>query len=135
MLKKLLARQQVTKVGKAESKIMFMLLYFAFAAVTGLAIFTYEVNNTAYQASIFAYIGCETSGLSPINCFEELLDTRSMNITNPIRTISVCALVLWPVPLVILFTCNLKLFRKTVDYMHLRITRSSTSTGTGSSGN
>ena len=111
MLKKLLAKKKVGQVHMAECKILFVILYFAIFAVMGLGSFTYFTQNTTYLRSIFAYINCETSGFSPMNCFEEVLDTRSGNIVRVLLGTSICTLSLWPV-MILIFTFNPKICTK-----------------------
>lgn len=102
VVKKMLAKQPMGQVGQAQFKILFVILYFAIFAVMGLVSNAYFTQNITYLASIFAYIGCETSGFSRIDCFEEVLDTRSRDIVGPLLSISTCTLVLWPVMIIIL---------------------------------
>ena len=110
MLKKLLAKKRMGKVGSAEFKIIFILVYFAIFALNGAAAFTYLNENIGLRNSIFAYIGCETSGFAPINCFD-LLDTRSRDTAASLLSVSIISLILFPV-VVLIFMFNPRLFKE-----------------------
>lgn len=128
---------QPARVGKAQLKILMVIIYFSIFAVMGLGSYAYFTQNTAYLASIFAYIGCESSGFAPIDCFTEVLDTRSRAIVGYLLSISTCTLVLWPL-VVIMFTVDLKVWpRKIKHFATASGSRSSTDTtgpGTGPPG-
>ena len=124
VLKKLLAKKRMGKVGSAEFKIIFILVYFAIFALNGAVAFTYLNENIGLRNSIFAYIGYETSGFAPINCFD-LLDTRSRETAASLLSVSIISLILFPV-VVLIFIFNPRPFKE-------HWAKLNTSTNTGSS--
>ena len=130
VLKKILnkKRLQIGRVGKAEVKILIVIIYFSVFSILGIAAFAYVSQNVTYQRSIFAYIFCESSGFSPIDCFEEILDTRTREILGVILSTSTISFALWPV-VVLIFVADFKAI-----YMKMpKLSRAST-TSTGVSG-
>ena len=119
-------KMQPMRVGKAQLKILMVIIYFSIFAVMGLGSYAYFTQNTGYLNSIFAYIGCESSGFAPIDCFAEVLDTRSRDIVGYLLSISTCTLVLWPV-VVIVFTINFKVWPSRIKFA-ATVSRSSTNT-------
>lgn len=76
MLKKLLAKKQVGRVGKAELKIMAVFLYHTIFGVMGTGANTYLTIAEGFQNSIRKYIFCESTGtMTNFDC-RQLLDSR-----------------------------------------------------------
>ena len=67
MLKKILSKsnKDIKRVGKAELKVMVIIIFYAFFGVMGLVSFTYLDQNIPFQESVGAYVFCESSGLEP----------------------------------------------------------------------
>lgn len=106
VLKKLLAKKQVGHVGKAELKIMVILLYFTIFGAMGAGANTYINIVEGFQDSTRNYIFCESIGtVTNFDC-RELLDP-DMTIVIHLLTTGLMALLLWPV-VILIFSLNLK---------------------------
>ena len=99
MLKKLLTKSDVGKVGKAELKISIIIIFYLFFGVMGLASSTYLNASLDFINSIFGYIFCESSGLAS-NCLE-ILDVTTNDVVRTLLSIALASLLLWPVVIVI----------------------------------
>ena len=107
MLKKIVARKKVGKVGMAEIKIMLIIMYYIVVGVMGLISFTYhEVKTISNRERLEELILCESRGNK--KCVVNLV-----TIDN-IRNLSVVVVVMVAfLPIVaILFTFNPKACQK-----------------------
>lgn len=101
MLKKLIARKKVAKIGKAQVKIAFITVYYILIGVMGMVTFTYYRASRTHQEVITEYILCEISGMP--DCILNLGVTA--DIFYALTTIVVLLVSLLPV-MAILFSCN-----------------------------
>ena len=102
MLKKLLARNKVSSVGKAEFKITMITLYYIVHGVIGLV--SYGNRNVMDFAS---YVICESSG-NHLDCDDDL--TRALDRIG-LQTVVMVMISLLPV-VVLVFTCDPNLCKK-----------------------
>ena len=106
MLKRLLAKSKVGKVGKAQLKLTAIIIYYTLFGVMGLVTFTYFEANTDYRDSITEYILCESGALP--DC---ALDFGTIDVVTVLSVIVVVTISLLPV-LALLFSCNMQCCRK-----------------------
>jgi hypothetical protein len=109
VLKKLIARKQVGRVGKGEVKIMILILYFLIFGSMGTATNTYLNVAGGLQTGTNNYIFCERMGVTDFNC-RELLSPSLPALTH-FMTIALMALILWPV-VVLIVTFDPAVYKK-----------------------
>lgn len=124
VLKKLMARKTVPKVGKAQVKITFIIIYYVLVGVMGLVTFTYYRASSTYRETIVEYILCEISGMQ--DC---ILDLGVIyDIISALTTTVIMMISLLPV-MAILFSCNPQACKKkTLADKRANFVRSSTAT-------
>ena len=110
-------------MGKAQLKILALVVYYTFTGVVGLATYTYFFTGTTYLELIAEYVLCESGGSA--DCmFDETSRVVSFLTSAVIITIALIPLT------TILFSCDPKAFKKKKG-QHGRpraLTRSATAT-------
>ena len=64
VIKKLLARQKIGNIAKAQLKITAIVIYYTVLGISGLASYTYYDIGESYQRRIANFVLCESSGVS-----------------------------------------------------------------------
>jgi hypothetical protein len=124
VLKRLIARKQVGRIGKSELKITILILYFLIFGSTGIATNTYINVAGGLQTGTNNYISCESMGITDFNCLELL--SPSLPVLTTFLTIALMALLLWPVvvlivsPLIQQFS---KLIKRNQSSGHEKVTK------------
>ncbi len=116
VLKKLLARKKVGRVGKAQIKIMAVIIYYTILGVMGLVAYTVFEVADSYRKTIVQYVLCESTGLS--EC--EVTNDNTILILSKLVIIMISLL---PV-VAILFNCDPKAWKKFRDGKKFKAARS-----------
>ena len=120
MLKKMLAKKDVRSVGKAEFKVMVIIIFYAFFGIMGLASTVYLNQNVAFKNSVAAHIDCEIRGMP--DCLQ-VVDAKTNRIVSALLSTAFSSLLLWPV-IIIIFTIDPERYK-----MKYKLGRKKTATG------
>ena len=103
-------KTKVGQVGKAEIKILIIIIYSAIIALIGLVASVYFQVNIGFQENIANYIVCESTGTSP-NCELERSVTNTL-----LGMLAVTNLMFGFIPVTIfLVNCNPKHCKKILE--------------------
>ena len=104
MLKNPLARRKVGDVGKAQIKIMAIIVHNTLLGVVGLAAITYFYTSDIYDES-FNFIACQSTG-------RESCEVQGISSLDEILILAAVVILIALLPIVvILFTCDPKACR------------------------
>lgn len=122
VLKKLIAGKKVSKVSKAEIKMVVVVLYYIIAGVLCLYTFTYfEVKAKANRDSLAELFLCESSGNS--ECGDVNID--SVDLLN-VQAVAVIVMVAFFPVVALVFSYDTKTYNKVKG--SFKLTRRSTKT-------
>ncbi len=103
-----MAKKKVRKVGVAQLKTAFIVIYYIIIGVSGMVVYTDSSTGSPYER-IRDFVECENSGAS-----ECVLEGGLTLATDIISTTIFVIISLLPV-VAILFTCDPKVFKKKSD--------------------